>query len=228
MNRKLIFKISVDFIMILLLLALMGYPITDEKIHEWLGISMLLMFIIHNILNIQWYKNLFKGKYTVFRICQTMLNVIMTLVLIALMSSGLMMSSYVFGGHVIEGMVALGREMHLPTAYWGFVLMSLHFGLHWGMIMGMSRQMIGIKTPSKIRGAILRILALGIAIFGIRNFIKHDLLSYMLLKTEFAFFDYEQTGISFFIEYLSMMGTCIFVAYYGILKISRKIDSIKK
>lgn len=31
--------------------------------------------------------------------------------------------------------MALGRVIHLLCAYWGYLLLSLHLGLHWGMIL---------------------------------------------------------------------------------------------
>ena len=38
-------------------IILMGYHITGNKIHEYLGVITLLLMIIHNILNIKWYKS---------------------------------------------------------------------------------------------------------------------------------------------------------------------------
>ena len=54
--------------------------------------------------------------------------------------------------------------------YWGFLLMSLHLGLHWGMIMGMFRKAASIEHPSRIRTWILRVLAVGLCAYGIYAF----------------------------------------------------------
>ncbi len=64
MNRKIIFRITIDLFMMIFLLLLMSYQVTGEKIYEWLGTGMGLLFITHIILNRLWYKNLFKGKCT--------------------------------------------------------------------------------------------------------------------------------------------------------------------
>ena len=56
-------KMVIDVLMTALLLCLMAYQITGQALHEWFGAGMLVLLIAHNILNIRWYGNLFKGKY---------------------------------------------------------------------------------------------------------------------------------------------------------------------
>lgn len=64
-------KMGIDILMTALLLDLMAYQITGQALHEWFGAGMFVLFIAHNILNIRWYGNLFKGKYRLLRIIQT-------------------------------------------------------------------------------------------------------------------------------------------------------------
>ena len=45
----------VDLCMTLVLLCLMAYQVTGEVLHEWLGIGMTLLLILHHILNYKWY-----------------------------------------------------------------------------------------------------------------------------------------------------------------------------
>ena len=56
-------KMGIDVLMTVLLLGLMACQVTGQLFHEWFGAGMLVLFIAHNILNIRWYGNLFKGKY---------------------------------------------------------------------------------------------------------------------------------------------------------------------
>lgn len=58
---KLKIKMGIDFLMTALLLCLMAYQVTGQKLHEWFGTGMLVLFLLHNILNIRWYGSLFKG-----------------------------------------------------------------------------------------------------------------------------------------------------------------------
>ena len=51
MNRKQMMRMTVDCLMTVILLLLMGYSRVGEAAHEWLGISMFLLYIIHHIMN---------------------------------------------------------------------------------------------------------------------------------------------------------------------------------
>ena len=53
----------VDAAMTVVLLFLMAYQVTGEAAHEWIGVSMTILVIVHQILNRKWYGALFKGKY---------------------------------------------------------------------------------------------------------------------------------------------------------------------
>ncbi|GFI55124.1 hypothetical protein IMSAG013_00164 [Clostridiales bacterium] len=129
--------------MTVLLLLLMAYQVVGETLHEWFGAAMLVLFIAHNILNIKWYKNLFHGKYKPVRILGTILNLVVLAALLSLGYSGIVMSRHLFAFLPINRGMALARVMHLAGSYWGFVLISLHLGLHWGMIIGMFRKLTG-------------------------------------------------------------------------------------
>ena len=61
MSAKRNIKMATDLVMTMLLPVLMAYSLVGEAIHEWLGIVMFLLFIVHQALNRQWYKNLFRG-----------------------------------------------------------------------------------------------------------------------------------------------------------------------
>lgn len=182
--------------------------------HEWIGTAMVALFLLHHLLNIRWYGNLFKGKYSGIRILQTAVNFSVLFCMFGLMISGTMMSRVVFSFLPINGGMGFARMLHMVTAYWGFLLMSVHLGLHWGMIMGMVRKIRKQKDPSKLLTWTLRVLAVAISGFGMHTFLKHNLISYMLLKNQFVFFDMQQPLISFLAEYLAMMGLWVCLAYY--------------
>lgn len=207
-------KMGIDFLMTVLLLCLMAYQITGQELHEWFGAGMLILFIAHNILNIRWYGNLLKGTYKLLRIVQTIVNFSVLISMLCLGYSGTVMSRHVFAALSIHGPMATARSMHMAAAYWGFVLMSIHLGMHWGMIVGMfGRLLKGRKLPNvSVWG--LRLAAIVIAGYGLVCFIQKDIASYMFLKNQFVFFDFEQSALSVFIEYIAMMGFWIFVSFY--------------
>lgn len=212
MNRKQQAKIAVDIFMTLCLLFLMPYELIGEAIHEWIGAGMFLLFIIHHILNRKWTGNLTKGRYTPLRIIQTILVILILICILGSMVSGIILSRHVFAFLEIRGLSAPARVIHMTCAYWGFVLMSLHLGIHWGMMMGMAGKIF--PKPSKARTWILRLAGIGIAGYGVSAFIKRDILSYLLMQVQYVFFNFEEPVIFFILDYMAAMGLFVFIGYY--------------
>ena len=82
-GRKNVIKKIVDVLMTVLLLCLMAYQVTGETLHEWCGIVMTVLLIVHHILNFRWYKSLFKGKYNVYRVVTVIVNTLLLVIVSA-------------------------------------------------------------------------------------------------------------------------------------------------
>lgn len=214
MKPKMIIKISMDFVMTMLLLLLMAKQLTGEAAHEWMGVGMFILWIVHHILNFKWYAHIFKGKYTPFRAVQAAVNLLLLLTMLGTMVSAIILSREVFAFLPISGGIALARPMHILCSFWGFVLMSLHLGLHWNRILGMIRKASG-PIPSKPLKIALRLAGAAVAVYGLYAFVKNQFLAYMFLTSTFVFFDFERPYLLFFTEYLAIMGLFVFLAHYG-------------
>lgn len=228
MKPKQAVKLSVDLMMTVLLLLLMAFMLTGQSIHEWLGSGTLVLFIVHHVLNRTWLRTLGRGTYPPFRLFQTILAVLVFLSMLGSMVSGIMMSRYVFAFLSIRGGMAFARTLHMLCAYWGFLFLSAHLGLHWGMIMGLLRKAAGFQTDHPIRTVILRLLACGIAVYGGYAFGTHRIADYLFLKSMFVFFDYEKPPIQFMAEYLAMMGLWMFFSYYIGRLLQKRTASVQK
>ena len=212
MKHKAILKIVVDTGMTVMLLFLMTYELIDEAAHEWLGIGMFVLFVIHHILNWKWSWSVFKGKYTLFRIWQTVLVIGILLTMAGSMYSGVILSKYVILFLSIKGGSAFAREIHMVSAYCGFVLMSLHLGIHWGMMMGMARRIVK-ELPVAGRWMIRGIAAL-VAGYGVYAFIRRQIGHYMFLQNQYVFFDFEEPLIFFLADYIAVITLFVWVSYY--------------
>lgn len=89
-------KIIIDVLMLIVFIALMCNQLTGIFTHEILGVSVIVLFIIHQILNINFYKNLFKGKYNKLRVGLTIINILLIIMMIIMIVSALMVSEYLF------------------------------------------------------------------------------------------------------------------------------------
>ena len=226
MGPKAVIKIAVDVFMTLALLFLMGYAFWGDVAHEWAGAGMFLLFLLHHILNGNWYKSLFKGGYTPLRVFRLIVDVLVFLAMIGLMVSGIMLSNYVFSFLNIRGGMSFARLLHMAASHWGFVLMALHLGLHWSMLLGMAGKVMKVRQTSRLRKVLLSIVGAGIAVYGLMVFIRRDLLTYMLLKTQFVFLDFSEPIPLFYLDYLAMMGAFIFLADSA-SKLLRKLPAKK-
>ena len=64
-------------------------------------------------------------------------------------------------------------------------------------------------------------ISLLIAVYGVRVFIKRNFLTYLFLRSEFVFLDYEEPKLKFFLDCLALMGLCVFAAHYGAKLVKR-------
>ena len=205
---------AVDGLMTLALLFLMGYQLWGEAAHEWVGAGMFVLWIAHHLLNRGWYRGLFRGRYSPLRAAQTLVNLLLLLAMLAQIYSGIVLSRHVFSFLPITGGAALARRLHILGPFWGFVLMSLHLGLHWGALLGMARKKAGL-SPSPGRTVLCRIVGAAVALWGLLAFFRRDLPSYLFLRSEFVFLDYGEPAVRFYWDYLAIMGLFLLLGYYG-------------
>ena len=212
-NKRFIVKILIDIGMTVCLLLLMPYSLLSETAHEWIGMAMLVLFISHHILNRKWLSAIGKGKYNAFRVIQTILVIIMFILMLGSMISGILLSNHIFKEIEISGTYMVARQVHMFCAYWGLVVMSLHLGLHWKMVVVMTGRLW--EHPFVIRKWAARTAAVVIAGYGLYAFCKRQIGDYLLMKVHFVFYDYEEGVFPFLLDYLAVMTLIAFIGYYG-------------
>ena len=141
--------------------------------------------------------------------------------MIGSMISGIILSRYVFAALPVHTGYEVAGNLHILCAYWGFVLMAVHLGLHWNGILLMAGKRF---KPSRMRRNTLRILAFVLAGYGVTAFIRRNVGTYLLLLSHFVFFDYTEPVICFLSDYLAVMGLFVLLGFYlaKILKIRRR------
>ena len=204
-------KIAIDFAMTVLLLLLMAYELIGAAAHEWLGIAMFVLVILHHVLNRKWSRNAFRGNYTPTRVLQTVLVVLVLCTMLGSMISGIVISRHALAFLPISGGAGWARTVHLLCAYWGFVLMDLHMGLHWGVMMGVIGKR---RNTSPLRTWFCRAAGLAVAGYGAYAFIKRGLPGYMFLQNQFVFFDFSEPVALFLLDYFAIMGLFIWIGHY--------------
>ena len=216
MKKSTIAKRIIDVALTVTLLLLMAFQVTEQLAHEWLGITMFALTIVHQILNRKFYVSIFKGKYSPLRILQLTVNILLLLSYVCTALSGMMMSR--FATPFMNGILpaSIVRQGHLAMSHWSFVLMGLHLGLHFGIITS--------KLKNRTAKIILGIVMTGISVYGFYLFFRSGMLNYMLFKNPFAFLDYSKAWWLVILENLAMLLAWGFAAYL----LSLFLRSIKK
>ena len=202
-------RMIIDILMVTALPILMAYSLIGENIHEVIGVCMLVAFIIHHVINRKWWVGLFKGKYNAVRVLNTAVNLILALYMILQPVSGILMSKYVLKDVTISGASSTLRTIHMTNAYWGFMLMSFHLGLHIRAVSASFK-----KRMSKGAKVVLTAVFLVISAYGAYAFIKRGIGDYLLMKVMFAFFDFGEARIRFLLDYVSVMALVASIGYY--------------
>ena len=219
MQRKI--RIIVDVIMLVCFLILMGYHITSNQIHEVLGVVTFLLFIIHHIINRKYYQTLWKGKYTGYRIAQLLLNILLSLAMLGMIISGILISANVFSFLNLQTTM-FGRNLHMVSTSWGFVLMALHLGLHLNALMVPLTRKMKNSTLEYVYYFLIFLLMLA----GIYFFFDTELWKDMFLVTQFKFFDYDQNPLIFYIGEFTIV--CFFsLCIYFVFRIQQKRKLLK-
>ena len=207
------FRMPLDILMTLLSIILMGgtmlFP--DDRVHQIFGISLIVIWAVHVILNRRWYGALFKGQYKPYRIMQLIVNCGVLICAMLLMISGLLIAWF-FPADWVGGALGFARITHLLASHWYYVFMAFHIGLHGAML----------ASKIKIRGLVPRIICILISLYGIYAFIIRGVWKYMLGLQQFFFFDFNRGYVLFALDYISIIVLFGTTAYYlGKLIVSR-------
>ena len=205
-------RMTIDIAMTLVLIGLMAYSLIGELTHEILGTAMILLFVVHHILNRRWFGALLKGRYRTFRIFQTVLVFLMLVSVLASAISGIVLSQHLYRFLNISKGASIARSVHMVCAYLNYILMSLHLGLHWNV-------MLSAMSQDKVRKSaagmwILRVIAIGISAYGAYAFIKRQIGEYLFLRTHFVFLDPAEPIIFFFVDYAAILVLFVFLGHY--------------
>lgn len=195
----------IDIGMVALLPLLMARHLTGEAAHEWIGAAMLALLIFHLALNSRWFPALLRGRYGAARVFHTAVNLLLLADILMMAVSGIMMSEYAFPFLSFPAGASFARRIHLPCAFWGFLLMSLHIGLHWQGILGRVKALAHGGKASAGRRLALRALALLASAYGVYAFFKRQFPDYLFLKESFAFFDFDEPLLPYLLDMAAIM-----------------------
>lgn len=207
-------RLAFDLIAAGLLLIGLSYWWLGNVAHELAGTAMFLLLIGHNVFNRRWYGTIPKARHEVrglfniavtFLLMLAMLVLLITSVLISNALSGIMSP---YGGFTV-------RQIHTLAAYWVLVIVSVHRGLRWPMLMGVARKLTGISQPNAVRTLALRLIAVLIAIHGVWSSFELTVGTKLSMQMTLDWWNFEESVAGFFIHCVAIAGLYMTLTYYA-------------
>lgn len=220
MNRLFLSRLWLDGLTAGLLLLGFAYWWLGNVVHEVAGTVMFLLLIAHNVFNRRWWGGISKTRReprslfdvgATFALLGAMLALLVTSVLI---SNALSPFLPPWGGFTL-------RQIHTLAAYWVLIIVAVHLGLRWPMLMGVARNLFGIRTPSALRTLALRVVALAIALHGVWSCTVLGLGGKLSMQMTLDWWNFEESVAGFFAHCAAIGGLVMVVTYYGLKLVQR-------
>ena len=205
MKKRSIIKMIIDILMLILMILEFSKLYTGQLLHEVFGISLFVLFITHNILNINFYKNILKGKYNVLRIVTTVVNIAFLMCMLFTIVLGITISSELFKGLNLDGNMTV-RKLHTILGYWNLILLAIHLGFHFKIIFAKLKNKIKDKKAVKTLVYVLEVI---IVLIGIKKMIDLKLGLYLIGKASYAI--PTNIGISILNNFIMVLSVAVLI-----------------
>jgi len=206
-------RLVVDSLLALLLPVLVSFVLTGRLVHEWLGLGMIAVIVLHHIINSYWVKNLRRGRYDAARAIGTAVNFLMLVDVLVLLATGVLLSKYALGWLGLKPYrPPYCHAVHITAAYWGLILMGLHIGLHTPWMVSVLR----LKKRPRLRLA-CRFICLTLAAYGVYAFVGQKVGDYLTAATHFV--NCETSPFLFLLENGTMV--VLFAVFGNALRLKR-------
>ena len=166
-------KMIMDGIMMILLLVLMNYDLTGGLIHEFLGIVILVGFIIHAAANRRYYAAMIKaiksGEAGTRNKAAFAVNIILPLLAILMLLSSIAVSRELLPGISVMFRSELWVPIHIICAVVLLICVFIHVCLHAKMISAFIGQYAESPALQKLKSAGMRVMAFLFALLVIKS-----------------------------------------------------------
>ena len=227
----LIQRLSLDLVMTALILLEFAYRLTGSTTHELIGVSMLTLLVIHGAWNWRWFAALGKGRYAgaPLRIVSTTINALLLTAAWLMVASGVLNSELLFALTQVE-LDLLPRGLHTAAAYGFLMLIGVHLGMHWKMIMAETGKLAGgsaVFLPPRLRSASLPVAAVAIAAYGVVASFERSVLSRLTAYYSFGNWEFDESIAGFFAQYVAIVGLYAVLTHYGLRIFSSRSRSTR-
>jgi Domain of unknown function (DUF4405) len=213
-------RLTFDLCAAALLIFGLSYWWLGNVAHELAGTAMFLLVILHNVFNRRWYGTVASSR----REPRGLVNIVIILLLVTAMLA-LLITSVLISNALSDVMSAYGgitvRQIHTLAAYWTLVIVAVHLGLRWPLIMGVARNLFGLSDPNAARTIVLRIAAAVTAMHGVWSSFALGLCTKLSMQMTLDWWNFEESVAGFFVHCIAAAGLFVCATYYTMRGIDR-------
>lgn len=225
MNRVFLFRLMLDGLAAGLLLLGLSYWWLGNTAHEVAGTAMFLLLIVHNAFNRRWYGKLAKARPEPRNLFNISVTFALLAVMLALLVTSLLISEALPPILPIQGGFT-ARQIHTLAAYWALMIVSIHLGLRWPMIIGVARHSLGIGKASVARTVLLRCTVFLLALHGAWSAWQIGLGAKLSMQMTLDWWDFGSSVLGFFVHCIAVSALVVSAAYYGGNIAKRRRDTV--
>ena len=220
MSGIFLLRLSLDGLAAGLLLVGLAYWWLGNLAHEVAGTAMFLLLITHNVFNRRWYGNVARVRRTPGNVLNVGVTGLLLLAMLTLLATSILISHALapvlpaWGGFT-------AKQLHAFAAYWALIIVAIHLGLRWPMLMGIARSLLGLTEPKVARTVLLRLAAFGILVQSIWSAGALGLLSKVSMQMTLDWWNFDEGAAGFFVHCFAVIGGIISATHYGVKLISR-------
>lgn len=219
-------RILLDLIMTILLLVGFSYYWLGNTIHELLGTGFFLFLIIHNLSHSNWYKSIKRKSLTIKEQVNMVSIFLLLITFTVLLVTSFLISKAQYDVLGINGGF-LSKQIHSACSYWIIIIVSIHLGLRWELVMSLPKRFFKINFESKIKNIILRIISIFIAYQGIKSSSTLGVGGKLLMRMSLDWWSFEESVMPFFLHLMAISGLYIFITYY-LIKLLMLAEEVRK
>jgi hypothetical protein len=198
-----------------LLITALAFDWLGNLAHELIGTAMFALLIAHNTFNRRWYGSAVrKGGWDVRGWLNIATIATLAVAMLILLVTSIIISRSLFNFLPIASSVG-ARQLHAQAAYWVLVIVAVHVGMRWTMIMASIRGWLHLKSFSARRTWVLRALAIAIALYGVYSWLIMDTGSRLMAELALNFWNFEEEALRFLVHQGAIMGLFICLSHYG-------------
>lgn len=206
-------RLVLDFVAIALIIACLAYWWLDNLYHEIFGTALFALVIVHNVFNRRWYGGVVKRKLDVVRIVNIVTIAALAAGMVVMLATSLLISRDLFPFAALEGVFAV-REIHMFAGYWVLMIIAVHLGTRWTVVMSAARGLFGLSAANAVRATVLRLAALTVAAWGIKSSSDMAFGSKLMLTYSLDMWDFSESTLGFFINYGAIVGLYTAITHY--------------